>query len=217
VATGDSSGVTTLLSRIPGTVQPQTGDAYARLGAPAGASLAADIAALPSASAVATAVWASTTRTLSAFAFSPVAASISGITFPANFAALAITGGTGYVTATNGGSGSGLTNTDLTNIVTALRTAGYIPTGTAATVNDSSPTSSGFVGDNSLSTTNNFYAQQYVQFLSGALKGQVRLVTSYSTSRRFTFGGTTSTALDRAFSTAPANGDTFVVLGFGKP
>src|SRR5581483_730560 len=42
--TGDTSGVTTLLSRIPGTVQPQTGDSYARLGAPAGASVSADIA-----------------------------------------------------------------------------------------------------------------------------------------------------------------------------
>ena len=37
-AGGDTAGVTTLLSRIPGTVQPQTGDAYARIGA-AGAGL----------------------------------------------------------------------------------------------------------------------------------------------------------------------------------
>jgi hypothetical protein len=41
--TADSSGTTTLLARIPGTVQPQTGDAFARLGAPSGASIAADI------------------------------------------------------------------------------------------------------------------------------------------------------------------------------
>ena len=39
----DSSGITTLLTRIPGTVQPQTGDSYARLGAPSGASIDADI------------------------------------------------------------------------------------------------------------------------------------------------------------------------------
>ena len=45
----DTSGVTTLLARIPGTVQPQTGDAFARLGAPTGASLAADVAAIPNA------------------------------------------------------------------------------------------------------------------------------------------------------------------------
>jgi hypothetical protein len=42
-AGGDTSGVTTLLTRIPGTVQPQTGDSYARLGAPSGASIDADI------------------------------------------------------------------------------------------------------------------------------------------------------------------------------
>lgn len=37
------AGVTTLLARVPGTVQPQTGDSYGRLGAPAGASVSADI------------------------------------------------------------------------------------------------------------------------------------------------------------------------------
>jgi hypothetical protein len=46
---GDTSGTTTLLSRIVGTLgsgthQPQSGDAFARLGAPAGASISADIA-----------------------------------------------------------------------------------------------------------------------------------------------------------------------------
>lgn len=45
-AISDSAGVTTLLTRIPGTVQPQTGDSYARLGAPAGASVSVDVAAV---------------------------------------------------------------------------------------------------------------------------------------------------------------------------
>jgi hypothetical protein len=40
----DTTGTATLLSRIPGTVQPQTGDSYARIGSPAGASVSADIA-----------------------------------------------------------------------------------------------------------------------------------------------------------------------------
>ena len=42
----DTPGTTLLLTRIPGTVQPQSGDAFARLGTPAGTSLAADMAAL---------------------------------------------------------------------------------------------------------------------------------------------------------------------------
>lgn len=47
-AGGDTSGVTTLLTRIVGTLatgthNAQSGDAYARLGAPAGASVSADI------------------------------------------------------------------------------------------------------------------------------------------------------------------------------
>jgi hypothetical protein len=50
-AISDSSGITTLLGRIAGTLaagthEPQTGDSFARLGAPAGASIAADIAAI---------------------------------------------------------------------------------------------------------------------------------------------------------------------------
>lgn len=50
-AGADTAGTTTLLSRIVGTLatgthNPQTGDAYARLGAPAGASVSADVAAV---------------------------------------------------------------------------------------------------------------------------------------------------------------------------
>jgi len=41
---GNSAGVTTLLTYFSGAVAPQSGDAYARLGAPAGASVSADIA-----------------------------------------------------------------------------------------------------------------------------------------------------------------------------
>jgi hypothetical protein len=43
VGGGDTPGTTTLLSRITGSLAPTTGDAYARLGAPTGASIAADI------------------------------------------------------------------------------------------------------------------------------------------------------------------------------
>jgi hypothetical protein len=50
-AISDSSGVTTLLTRIVGTLasgthNAQSGDSFARLGAPAGASISADVAAL---------------------------------------------------------------------------------------------------------------------------------------------------------------------------
>ncbi|MDB5312645.1 MAG: hypothetical protein JWO38_6847 [Gemmataceae bacterium] len=45
-AGADTAGTTTLLTRVPGTVQPQTGDSYARLGAPTGATVSADIAAV---------------------------------------------------------------------------------------------------------------------------------------------------------------------------
>jgi hypothetical protein len=50
-AISDSSGITTLLTRIVGTLasgthNPQSGDSFARLGAPAGASVSADIASV---------------------------------------------------------------------------------------------------------------------------------------------------------------------------
>ena len=50
-AGGDTSGTTTLLSRVVGTLatgthNPQSGDAYARLGAPNGASVSADVASI---------------------------------------------------------------------------------------------------------------------------------------------------------------------------
>lgn len=52
-AASDSSGITTLLTRILGTLaagthQPQSGDAYSRLGAPNGSSVSADIASVTS-------------------------------------------------------------------------------------------------------------------------------------------------------------------------
>lgn len=61
----DSTGITTLLNRIIGTLasgthNPQSGDSYARLGAPAGASVSADIAGITATvdeAAIADAVW----------------------------------------------------------------------------------------------------------------------------------------------------------------
>ncbi len=48
-AISNSAGITTLLTYFSGAVAPQSGDAYARLGAPAGASVSADIATANSA------------------------------------------------------------------------------------------------------------------------------------------------------------------------
>jgi hypothetical protein len=89
-AGADTSGTTTLLGRIPGTVAAQTGDSYARLGAPAGASVSVDIASvktdsgglrtdytttragyLDTLNGIVAAIWAYTTRILTAFAFTP--------------------------------------------------------------------------------------------------------------------------------------------------
>ncbi len=58
-AGADTSGTTTLLTRIPGTVQPQTGDSFAHLTGttdPAIASVQTSVNALPTASAITTAM-----------------------------------------------------------------------------------------------------------------------------------------------------------------
>jgi len=75
----NESDLATLLTRLPGIVQPQTGDAFARIGTPAGASVAADVAAVKTdtggivttlttlAATTATEVWAAGTRSLTTF------------------------------------------------------------------------------------------------------------------------------------------------------
>jgi hypothetical protein len=94
-AGGDTPGTTTLLVRIPGTVQPQTGDAYARLGAPASVSVSADIAAVNSSLATdladVIAIQTSVGTGLGAIA-SAIKAKTDNLPagFPANFPALAI-------------------------------------------------------------------------------------------------------------------------------
>lgn len=55
-------------TRIPGVIQPQTGDAFARLGAPTGASVSADIADLPTNAELATSQAAADDATLAAIA-----------------------------------------------------------------------------------------------------------------------------------------------------
>jgi hypothetical protein len=72
------------------------------------------------------------------------------------------------------------------------------------TINDGSPTTTSFITDLT-ETTSSFYADQPFVFISGALKGQSRIVTSYN--------GTTKTlTFDEAFSLTPSNGDQFIIL-----
>lgn len=74
------------------------------------------------------------------------------------------------------------------------------------TVNDAGATTTQFIGDSGLSSVDNYYVGMALVFTSGALINQTRKVTSYAGATR-TFGFTT------AFTSAPANGSSFVVLG----
>lgn len=78
-AGADTAGTTTLLLRIPGTVAAQSGDAYARLGAPVGASVSVDLAAVK-ADTAATLTQATTAATQSTAAASSAATAASNTT-----------------------------------------------------------------------------------------------------------------------------------------
>lgn len=71
-------------------------------------------------------------------------------------------------------------------------------------VNDVSATTTTFISDLT-NATSSFFRDTTVAFISGALKGQTRIVSDYNgTTKAFTF--------DEAFTSAPANTDQFIVL-----
>lgn len=73
-------------------------------------------------------------------------------------------------------------------------------------VNDASATTTGFVGDSGLSSTNDFYNGSVLVFTSGTLKGLARKVSDY-------VGSTKTFTLSSALPSAPANGVTFFIVG----
>lgn len=73
-------------------------------------------------------------------------------------------------------------------------------------VDDGSPTSSGFAGDSSLSSSDDFYNGCALVFRSGTLNGITRKVSDYT-------GLTNTFAFTIAFPTAPADTDKFEILG----
>jgi len=73
-------------------------------------------------------------------------------------------------------------------------------------VNDGTPAAGSFDGNTELSATDSFYVNSVLSFQSGVLQGIAKKVTSYTGSSR-TFGFT------EAFPAAPANGDTFIIIG----
>jgi len=153
-AQSDSSGVTTLLTRVPGVVQPQTGDAYARLGAPAGASMSADIAAIPGA------VWGVGARTLTAQSDSAGVTSL--LTRIPNAAPNAAGGLLTY------GTGTGQINPSAGEVPTAYLFSGSTSAGSISTIK-----LDGAVA------TNSYYVGMPVTIKSNTGAGQTRIITGY--------------------------------------
>lgn len=83
----------------------------------------------------------------------------------------------------------------------------------STSVDDSTPANNNFNGPSGLSSTDDFYNGCVWQFTSGALDGIARKITNYiGATRTFEFSGAAGSA-DAAFPTAPANGDTGIILG----
>lgn len=78
----------------------------------------------------------------------------------------------------------------------------------ASSVNDVTPTTTEFTGAAGLSSTNDFYSSlgSMLVFTSGTLKGIANRITDYD-------GATLTFSFSTAWPVAPANGDTFVILG----
>lgn len=77
----------------------------------------------------------------------------------------------------------------------------------AGSVNDLSATATSFNCGSALSTTASFYNGSVIVFTSGTLRGLARKIGTYA-------GGTNRTVtVSTAFPSAPANGDTFFILG----
>jgi hypothetical protein len=90
-----------------------------------------------------------------------------------------------------------------------LDTKAFIP----GNVNDGAPGAGGFVGNAGLASTDAFYAGCVLAWTSGTLKGLARKISTYTgATRTLAFTGPTG-ATDAPFPSAPANGDTFILLG----
>ncbi len=76
-----------------------------------------------------------------------------------------------------------------------------------ATINDVSPAVGAFKGASSLSAVDNEYTGQILALASGTQAGIARKITGYT-------GSTRLFAFATPFPAAPADGDSFVVLGF---
>jgi hypothetical protein len=154
---------------------------------------------------------------------------------PTNFGDLAITASTGRVTVGTNADKTGysisgsITTLDGLNDPTAAAIAdavldeslsGHNTGGTLgksirqvkegvvsaeSTVNDASATRTSFVTDLA-SAVDDFYNDKILVFISGALEGQGRIISDYN-------GTTKAVTFDEATTSAPANGDGFIILG----
>lgn len=75
-------------------------------------------------------------------------------------------------------------------------------------IDDAGPTASAMKGNSALSATDDFYNDMTLVFTSGTLEGVARKVLDYTGStKQFTFTAA-------PFPAAPANGDTFILVGY---
>lgn len=226
---------------IPVTVQiftsfPQTGDAFLRLGAPVGASTSVDIAAIKTVVGALTDAAAdgapTTTDTLVQY-LKQLINTLEGpagmplypaAVVPGNAVSLAEVLRQVYNDVANlqgrvptALTGAGNMKSDLLALNGSAPAAVNLAAAHLAyltgTVTDATPAAGDFQGDLALSPTDEFYQYALLAFTSGALQGLARQISTYDgDTRQFLFTGTGENA-DAPFPAAPANGDTFMLIG----
>lgn len=191
---------------------PQTGDSFARLGAPSGASVSVDVAAVKAETAAIlddTDLIDDGTSGLAKIATDVAAILVdTGTTLQAELDG--IQADTEDIQArlpaalTAGGNmkADALAISGDTTAATVLK---KLMLGTpSSTVNDGAATSTSFVTALT-ETTNDHYAGAFILFTDGVLVGQSQKITAYN--------GTSKTITCDAFTEAPGNGDAFLILG----
>lgn len=111
------------------------------------------------------------------------------------------------IAQTNAGvANCNLTHIDSNTAAVAIMKALYKGGAVSDAINDATPTTTAFDGSSALSATDDFYNGRFLLFVTGTFAGLAEEISDYD--------GTNKTiTLTNALSSAPANGDEFVIIG----
>lgn len=216
-----ASGINQVLNVYP--TFPQTGDNFARIGAPVGASISADVAAVKAETAsiqsdtndiqtripaalvggrMDVSVGAMANNVLTAAAIN--ADAITDAKVASDVTIASVTGAVGSVTGNVGGNVTGSVGSVATGGITRASLAADTGLQSVRSNTAQAGGSTSITLDASASSTTDFYVNHLVLLTGGTGAGQARFITAYN--------GTTKVATVTAWATNPDNTSTFAIL-----